>query len=423
VNKKFLYTIIFLFLASCSLSKKDFKKEDKSIEIFKKIQPIKKEFNIDLKINTKNNFKQNPFLNNNSNNNGKINFDTNFEKVSNYKFTKIKKFDSNQPELLFTNEDEIIFFDGKGRIFKLNKDLKEIWEINNYSKKEKKLNPILYFTQIDNKLIVNDNLSKMYAIDLSSGEILWTKYSNSSFNSDIKTFKDKFFTIDFDNVIRAFSYESGDELWNFQTENSFIKSEKKLSIVVKDEIVFFVNNLGDVTALDVNSGSLVWQTPTQKNTIYQNAFSLENSDIVFENNSIYLSNNKNEFFSINARSGTIKWAQSINSSLRPTIIDNLIFTLSNEGYLFIIDDITGNIIKITDVLKNFKNKMEIKPTGFIHGKNKIFISLSNGKLVTVNAISGTQESIRKLHGSKISRPYIFKNSMYLIKNNAIVKIN
>ena len=78
----------------------------------------------------------------------------------------------------------------------------------------------MYFTQIDNKLIVNDNLSKMYALDLSSGEILWTKYSNSSFNSDIKSFKDKFFTIDFDNVIRAFSYESGDELWNFQTENS-----------------------------------------------------------------------------------------------------------------------------------------------------------------------------------------------------------
>ena len=121
MNKKFLYTIILLFLASCSLSKKDFKKKDKSIEIFKKIQPIKKEFNSGLKINTKNNFKQNPFLNNNSNNNGKINFDTNFEKVSNYKFKKIKKFDSNQPELLFTNEDEIIFFDGKGRIFKLIK--------------------------------------------------------------------------------------------------------------------------------------------------------------------------------------------------------------------------------------------------------------------------------------------------------------
>ena len=65
---------------------------------------------------------------------------------------------------------------------------------------------------------------------------------------------------------------------------------------------------------------------------------LENSDLVFENNTIYFSNNKNEFFSIDARTGIIKWGQSINSSLRPTIIDNLIFTISNEGYLFVIDD-------------------------------------------------------------------------------------
>ena len=29
----------------------------------------------------------------------------------------------------------------------------------------------------------------------------------------------------------------------FKTENSFIKSQKKLSIILKDEIVFFINNL------------------------------------------------------------------------------------------------------------------------------------------------------------------------------------
>ena len=59
----------------------------------------------------------------------------------------------------------------------------------------------------------------------------------------------------------------------------------------------------------LNNGSLVWQTPTQSNLIYQDAFSLENSDLVFENNTIYFSNNKNEFFSIDAKTGIIKWKQ------------------------------------------------------------------------------------------------------------------
>ena len=422
MSKRFLYILIFIFITSCSLSKKDNEINDGSINIFEKIEPIKKELNTDLKIKSLINFKNKPFQNNKTNSNGNINFDTNFTKISNYKFSKIKKFEFYQPELFFTNSDEIIFFNGKGTIFKLNQNLKEIWKINNYNKKEKKLNPILYFAQIDNKLIVNDNLSKIYSVDLNTGKILWSRYSSSSFNSNINVFQDKFYTIDFDNVLRAISSKNGNELWNFQTENSFIKSEKKLSIVIKDEIIFFVNNLGDVTALDVNNGSLVWQTPTQTNTIYQNAFSLENSDLVFENNTIYFSNNKNEFFSIDARTGTVKWAQSINSSLRPTIIENLIFTVSNEGYLFIIDDPTGNIIRITDVLKNFKDKLEIKPIGFIHAKNKVYISLSNGRLVTINSSTGILEKVTKINNSKISRPYVLNNSMYLIKDNALAKI-
>ena len=114
-------------------------------------------------------------------------------------------------------------------------------------------------------------------------------YNQSSFNSDIKIFKDRFLTIDFDNVIRCFSIKDGKEIWNFKTENSFIKSQKKLSLVLKGEIVYFINNLGDITALNVNDGSLVWQTQTQTNVIYQNAFSLQNSDLVYANNSIYFS--------------------------------------------------------------------------------------------------------------------------------------
>ena len=422
MSKRFLYILIFIFITSCSLSKKENEINDRSINIFEKIEPLKKELNPDLKIKSLIKFKNKPFQNNKTNSNGNVDFDTNFTKISNYKFSKIKKFKFYQPELFFTNSGEIIFFNGKGTIFKLNQNLKEIWKINNYNKKEKKLNPILYFAQIDNKLIVNDNLSKLYSVDLNTGKILWSRYSKSSFNSDIKVFKDNFYTIDFDNIIRSISSKNGNEIWNFQTENSFIKSEKKLSIVIKDEIIFFVNNLGDVTALDVYNGSLVWQTPTQTNTIYQNAFSLENSDLVFENNTIYFSNNKNEFYSIDARTGAVKWAQSINSSLRPTIIENLIFTVSNEGYFFIIDDPTGNIIRITDVLKNFKDKLEIKPIGFIYAKNKVYVSLSNGRLVIINSSTGIQENIKKINNSKISRPYILNNSMYLIKDNALVKI-
>ena len=170
--KAIKYIIILLFLSNCSFSKNEKNENQNLIDIFKKNEPIEKEFNQQLKIKKLNTFKTKPFLRNNSNNNGNINFDSNFDNFLTFKINKIKKFNSNQPELFFTEDEKIIFFNGKGSIFKLSKDLKKIWEINNYNRKEKKLNPILYFAQAGGNLIVNDNLSKMYSIDLKYGKVI-----------------------------------------------------------------------------------------------------------------------------------------------------------------------------------------------------------------------------------------------------------
>jgi len=423
VNKFFLYLFIFIILTSCGLGQKEVIENNKNSKIiFEKSKPINKEFNPSLNFQLTELTKGEVFLANNTNKTGNIDFETNFSKTSNYKFSAIEEFDFNQPELIFTEDKSVVFFDGKGSIFKVNNDLKEIWKVNHYTKREKKLKPIIYFAQTNNKLIAADNLSKVYLIDLKNGNLIKSIESNAGFNSNIKVSNDKFLVVDLNNTIRCFSTNNGKEVWNFETENPFIKSRKKLSIITRGELVFFINNLGDLTALNIDNGSLFWQTPTQSNVIYQDAFTLENSDLVFANDSIYFSNNKNELFSIDARTGIVNWKQTVNSSLTPTIIEKFIFSVSNEGYLFVLENEKGNIIRITDMLKSIKNKKNrIKPTGFIIARSKIYLSLNNGRLIKANVTTGDELSIHKLSGSKILRPNIFNGSMYILKDNAIIK--
>ena len=423
MNKFFLYLLLLLFLSSCGNSNKEIEKQNENSKIiFEKSKPITEELNSNLKINLNKLTKGEVFLGNNTNSLGNINFETNFNKTLSYKFTSIDEFNFNQPELIFTNDESIVFFDGKGSIFKINNDLKEVWKVNHYTKKEKKLKPIIYFAQSDQKIIAADNLSRINLIDLKNGNLIKSIESTTGFNSNIKVMKDRFFMVDFENTIRCFSLKDGSEIWNFNTENPFIKSKKKLSLVSKGELVFFINSIGDLTALNINNGSLFWQTPTQSNLIYQDAFSLENSDLVFSNNSIYFSNNKNELFSIDARTGSINWKQTVNSSFTPIIIEDFVFTVSNKGYLFVIDKKEGNIIRITNMLKNIKNKKnKIKPAGFVIARNKIYLSLNNGRLIKTDVTTGIEENIFKLSGTKILRPYIFSNKMYLLKHNAIIK--
>ena len=435
MNRILYFFTLFLFLLNCSLDTKtniwtqseNLKSENENIEkkLFVEEEVYEKEFNPTLKIRLKSDFINNSFIKNYLNNNGVVQFDGELKKISKYKFSKISLFDQYQPELLFTNKSTLIFFDDKGTILNFGIDKKLIWKKNIYSKNEKKQNPILYFDSNDKILIAADNLAKYYAINLNNGDVLWSKNGIAPFNSQIKIFKDKFFVVDFENILRCFSIKNGQEIWNFKTEKSFIKSQQKLSFIINNDRIIFINTLGDLSSIDVNDGNLAWQTPTQSSSIYENYFSLKNSDLISANNTIYFSNNQNEFFAIDERNGVIKWKQNLNSNLRPTFADNLIFTVTLEGYLAAIDSRNGNIVRMTSVLSQIKNykKKNIKPEGFIVGKKNIYLSLNNGRIVVIKILNGKPIDIIKIDNGKISRPYVLNNDMFVVKDNAIIKMN
>ena len=106
-------------------------------------------------------------------------------------------------------------------------------------------------------------------------------------------------------------------------------------MVVVGENVYFSNSIGDISAVDINTGSLIWQIPTQSKLVYEEAFSLKNSDLVADNNSLYFSNNKNNFFSIDIDTGTINWQQKINSTVRFQTFNATDKYEKIEGYFFV----------------------------------------------------------------------------------------
>ncbi len=429
MNKNILFIIVFIILSQCSLDNKTgFWTKEKIIEknqnieeIFKTKEILEKEFNPNLKIKLNSKYTKQPFINNLTNNTGYINFSSNFEKIFKFKFKKIKRFDFINPDLLIGNDKSIVFFDDKGAILKFNQNSKLMWKQNHYDKKQIKLNPSIYFALNEKILIAGDSLANIYALDYLTGNLLWKNLNKVPFNSEIKIVNDKIFIIDFDNHIRCISTKNGDEIWNFGTEKSFIKSQRKLSLVVENKKVIFIDTFGDISALDVNTGRLLWQFQTTNEDIFESSFLLKSSRLVSDNETIYVSNNQNKFFALDARNGQIKWEQSINSYLAPIIIENLIFTISNEGFLIILNKDNGNILRSTNIFDKIKNE-KIYPTGFILAKKYIFVTLSNGRILKVGIHDGKTMDILKIDGGKISRPYILDKHMYVLRDNAIIKV-
>ena len=431
--KNIFIILIILILNSCSFDTRSGiwteepinlgNEENKEIKVlFKKEILNENEFNPNLKLKIKNfNQNKNKF---NGNNFGALEISSSFENISKYSFNRIKYFDHFEPELVFIRDD-LIFFDKKGSIIRFDEKSKIKWKVNHYNKKEKKLPPILKIAKVGNNLLITDNLAKLYLLDASNGKLIWKNEHKVFFISQIKVDRDRFYVLDASNIFTCYSLSNGKKIWEFKGETKLINSQQQTSVIINEESVIFNNSKGEIISLDKMSGNLNWLTPTIEYGESLQSFLVKNSDLVLNDDSIYFSNNNNSFFSLDVNLGLVNWKQSINSYLRPVIIDNIVLTISPKGYLYILDKKSGNIIRSTDIFYNLKPRKrdKIQISGFISTKEKIYLSTNNGKIIVVNIRDGNLDLVYRISRSKISKPYVNNSKLYIIKDNGIIKIN
>ena len=432
MNRIIILIIALTFLNQCSLNENSriWKDKEKKLEAQKNIKKVfledKKittEFNQELKLDLSI-IKFNNKITDDKNNYGSQNYEGLIDKIGNYKFSKFEDINQLNFKPIFL-EDGLIFFDKKGSIIRYNDKTKVLWKQNHYSKSEKKLRPKLDFIQDGENLLITDSIAKYYSVNINSGELNWSKNNIYPFNSDIKKHKNKIFVIDYKNTLRCYNISDGNECWNFKTEDSFTISSSKFSLIVINDKVIFSNSIGDITAVDIETGVIIWQLPTQSSSIINETYNFKISKLVSDGNSIIFSNNKNEFHSIDVKTGTINWINEINSNITPIITENLIFTVSNEGYLIVIEKNNGNIIRVTDLFKNYKLKKRknINPVGFVIGNTNLYLTNTDGKMIVVDLSLGDIKKIEKISGDFISRPFIFNQNLFVIRNGSIIQYN
>ena len=206
---------------------------------------------------------------------------------------------------------------------------------------------------------------------------------------------------------------------------SFTISDSQYSLIVDNDMVIFSNSIGDITAADINTGLIIWQLPTQSSSIINETYNFKVSKLVSDGNSVFFSNNKNEFYSIDLKTGTTNWINEVSSDVTPIISGNLIFTISEEGYLHVIEKNKGNIIRITDLFKKYKIKKRknVSPIGFSIGGTKLYLTNTDGNMIVADLSLGNIINTKKISSEFISEPFIFNQNLFMIRNGSIIQYN
>ena len=431
MNRLIILIISLFFINQCSLNENSriWKDKENNITNQKNVKKVFSEKKITTQLNQElkldlTKIKTNNKIVDNKNNYGFQDYSGSINKIGNYKFSKLENVNQLNFKPIFL-DDGLIFFDKKGSIIRYDVKQKVLWKKNYYSKLEKKLKPKLNFVLKGENLLVADSIAKYYSVNINSGELNWSKNNTYPFNSEIKKDKNKIFVVDYKNTLRCYNINDGSEYWNLPTEDSFTISSSNFSLIIVGEMVIFTNSIGDVTAVDVETGLIIWQLPTQSSSIINETYNFKVSKLVSDDKSIFFSNNKNEFYSVDVKTGITNWINEINSNLTPIISGNLLFTVSNDGYLYVIEKNKGNIIRITDLYINYKTKKRknIKPIGFVIGDTKLYLTSTDGKMIVVDLNIGKVIGEEKVAGNFTSKPFIFNQNLFVIRNGSIIQYN
>ena len=70
-----------------------------------------------------------------------------------------------------------------------------------------------------------------------------------------------------------------------------------------------------------------------------------------------------------------------------------------------------------------KKREDIKPVGFAIDDMTLYLTNSDGKMILADLSIGNIKSAEKVSGDIVSKPFIFNQNLFVIRNGSIVQYN
>ncbi len=206
-----------------------------------------------------------------------------------------------------------------------------------------------------------------------------------------------------------------------------LKNQFKNNISVNNLNTFFINTYGSLYSLDNKTMRVNWFLNFNQSTDINPIDLFNSNEIIYQNDKIVISSDQITYV-LNNKNGVLNFKKNFGSQIKPVIINDHLFSITDNNLLISLNLTTGKIIysyninqKIADYLNSKKRQVEVRNIMVVN--DKIFIFLKNPYILKFS-IYGNLEEIVKLKNKLNSDPIFVDNTMlYLDKKNKLRIIN
>ena len=279
-------------------------------------------------------------------------------------------------------------------------------------------------------LIVTFGNTNLIALNKDDGSEIW-RYSLSSIARSTSIIKDdKVFTLTVDNRLYCIDLRTGKLLWTHEGAIEQFGVFGSASPVVSGNLVIAPYSSGQLNALNINTGEVVWQLSLIKSTGNSTMLYLNDIDMtpIINQGILYVSNYAGTMFAVEVSTGQIKWANdSVGGNKFAWIAGNYIYSVNKYSQLTAVLKQTGQVKWVSDLaekitIKSKSNKDKAIISGPVMINNMLYLTSSDGKLSVFDPASGIKLNEYQISKNVYSPPISVGDKIYFINNSGILSV-
>jgi len=275
----------------------------------------------------------------------------------------------------------------------------------------------------DGKIFVSSGLGKVVALDATTGALVWARQTRVPLNSAPTVSNGRVFVASDDNELFALNSNTGEVLWSYQGIIETARMLTSPAAAVKDDVVLAPFSSGELVALRVQNGGVLWQDSLSSSARLTPLASL--NDIAggpaVADGYVIASAQSGVMTAFDLRTGQRVWSQPAGTLGIPLITADLIFTVTTDGQVAAMSKLDGSVIWLQQ-LENFKNLEKRKERtvwiGPILAGNRLLVASSRGNVVTLDPRSGSVVKEIDIKSPVFVPPVIANETVYLLTDDA-----
>lgn len=251
---------------------------------------------------------------------------------------------------------------------------------------------------------INDSRVNFGEYDLSTGKFNWTLKLSEIVTSPV-VYGSQIFVTTQEGKLVAIDKRMGKINWTFQDLHDKIKPSRS-SPTTDGKVVLFGNDNGNLYAVDIDNGNMLWKFRTGSSIISSPSISDE---------SVLFGSTDGFYYALNIPDGKLKWKANFNSPIYSSqaVSDSFVYVGCSDGVCRCLNINTG------ETKWSFKTGSVINSAPLVT-KTEVFVGSLDKNLYILDKINGKLMWSYLLKGRVKSTPVIWNEYLYILTDDRTI---